>query len=78
MIVLYWLYLSLDYFLTNDLYLVQFAIFLLIYWNVFGFVEKNFTFILAPFPSGLVVYWAWNNILSMGQQWLIKKKLEKK
>jgi YidC/Oxa1 family membrane protein insertase len=29
------------------------------------------TFLLASFPAGLVIYWAWNNILSMAQQWAI-------
>jgi YidC/Oxa1 family membrane protein insertase len=32
-----------------------------------------FTFMLAHFPSGLVIYWAWNNCLSMLQQWLIMR-----
>lgn len=29
------------------------------------------TYLLAQFPAGLVIYWAWSNILGMGQQWLI-------
>jgi membrane protein insertase Oxa1/YidC/SpoIIIJ len=33
-----------------------------------------FTVMLASFPAGLVIYWAWNNVLSVGQQWLIMKK----
>ena len=33
-----------------------------------------FTFILASFPSGLVIYWAWNNTLSIAQQWVIMKR----
>jgi YidC/Oxa1 family membrane protein insertase len=33
-----------------------------------------FTFILANFPSGLVIYWAWNNTLSIAQQWVIMKR----
>ena len=33
-----------------------------------------FTFVLAQFPAGLVIYWTWNNILSMAQQWLIYKR----
>ncbi|MBT5416288.1 MAG: membrane protein insertase YidC [Rhodospirillaceae bacterium] len=33
-----------------------------------------FTFILASFPAGLVVYWAWNNTLSIAQQWVIMKR----
>jgi YidC/Oxa1 family membrane protein insertase len=27
-----------------------------------------FTFMLAAFPAGLVIYWAWNNVLSILQQ----------
>jgi len=27
-----------------------------------------FTFMLAKFPAGLVIYWAWNNVLSIAQQ----------
>jgi YidC/Oxa1 family membrane protein insertase len=27
-----------------------------------------FTFMLASFSAGLVIYWAWNNILSVAQQ----------
>jgi len=45
--------------------------------KIFKFLPIFFTFILAPFPSGLVIYWAFNNVLSMGQQILIKKRLEK-
>ena len=33
-----------------------------------------FTFLLAAFPAGLVIYWAWNNVLSLAQQWLIMKR----
>ena len=33
-----------------------------------------FTFLLATFPAGLVIYWAWNNMLSIAQQWYINKK----
>ncbi len=34
-----------------------------------------FTFVLAPFSAGLVIYWTWNNILSIIQQTLIMKRL---
>jgi YidC/Oxa1 family membrane protein insertase len=34
-----------------------------------------FTFFLAQFPAGLVIYWAWNNILSIGQQWVIMRRM---
>jgi YidC/Oxa1 family membrane protein insertase len=30
-----------------------------------------FTYMLAAFPAGLVIYWAWNNLLSIAQQWAI-------
>jgi hypothetical protein len=33
-----------------------------------------FTFMLASFPSGLVIYWAWNNVLSLLQQYYIMQK----
>jgi YidC/Oxa1 family membrane protein insertase len=33
-----------------------------------------FTFVLAQFPAGLVIYWTWNNLLSMAQQWMIYKR----
>jgi YidC/Oxa1 family membrane protein insertase len=35
-----------------------------------------FTFLLATFPAGLVIYWTWNNLLSMAQQWFIMKRVE--
>ena len=34
-----------------------------------------FTFVLAPFSAGLVIYWTWNNILSILQQAVIMKRL---
>jgi YidC/Oxa1 family membrane protein insertase len=34
-----------------------------------------FTFFFAFFPSGLVLYWVVNNILSIAQQWVITKKI---
>ncbi len=30
-----------------------------------------FTFMLGQFPAGLVIYWSWNNLLSIAQQWVI-------
>jgi YidC/Oxa1 family membrane protein insertase len=42
--------------------------------KVFAWMPVIFTVMLASFPAGLVIYWAWNNILSIGQQWLIMKK----
>ena len=33
-----------------------------------------FTFLLAGFPAGLVIYWAWNNSLSVLQQSVIMSR----
>jgi YidC/Oxa1 family membrane protein insertase len=33
-----------------------------------------FTFMMAGFPAGLVLYWAWNNLLSIIQQGVIMKR----
>jgi len=33
-----------------------------------------FTFMLAQFPAGLVIYWSWNNLLSIAQQWAIMRR----
>lgn len=43
--------------------------------KVFMFMPIFFTFLLAPFPAGLVIYWAWNNSLSIAQQWTIMKRM---
>lgn len=42
--------------------------------KVMAMLPIIFTFILAGFPSGLVIYWTWNNILSIGQQWFIMRR----
>jgi YidC/Oxa1 family membrane protein insertase len=41
--------------------------------KIFQFMPIIFTFMLARFPAGLVIYWSWNNLLSIGQQWLIMR-----
>ena len=41
---------------------------------IFTWMPLVFTFMLASFPAGLVIYWAWNNTLSVTQQALIMKK----
>ena len=43
--------------------------------KVFQFMPIFFTFLLATFPAGLVIYWTWNNLLSMAQQWYIMKRV---
>ena len=30
-----------------------------------------FTFMLASFPAGLVIYWTWSNLLGILQQWAL-------
>jgi len=42
--------------------------------KIFMFFPIFLTVILAPFPSGLVVYWTINNILTMAQQVVIMKR----
>ncbi len=42
--------------------------------QVFNYMPLIFTFMLAHFPAGLVLYWTWNNILSFTQQALIMKR----
>ena len=42
--------------------------------KIFAFFPIFLTVILASFPSGLVVYWTVNNILTIAQQWVIMKK----
>jgi YidC/Oxa1 family membrane protein insertase len=41
---------------------------------IFDWMPVLFTFMLASFPAGLVIYWAWNNALSVSQQAVIMRK----
>ena len=41
---------------------------------IFAWMPLVFTFMLASFPAGLVIYWAWNNSLSVLQQYLIMRQ----
>ncbi len=34
-----------------------------------------FVFLFATFPAGLVIYWTWNNVLSIAQQWVIMRRM---
>ena len=45
--------------------------------KLFQLMPIMFTFLLANFAAGLVIYWAWNNVLSMAQQWVIMRQAEK-
>jgi YidC/Oxa1 family membrane protein insertase len=38
------------------------------------FLPIIFTFLFLNFPSGLVIYWLFNNILSIGQQYYVNKQ----
>ncbi|HEY5226380.1 MAG TPA: membrane protein insertase YidC [Methylovirgula sp.] len=42
--------------------------------QMFTWMPVIFTFMLGTFPSGLVIYWTWNNILSVSQQALIMRR----
>ena len=41
---------------------------------IFNWMPVLFTFLLASFPAGLVIYWTWNNALSMAQQYYIMRR----
>tara|TARA_Y100000590_G_scaffold469762_1_gene659608 strand:- start:2539 stop:4272 length:1734 start_codon:yes stop_codon:yes gene_type:complete len=43
--------------------------------RIFAILPFVFTFILAGFAAGLVLYWTVNNILSIAQQWVIQRKI---
>jgi YidC/Oxa1 family membrane protein insertase len=42
--------------------------------QIFSWMPVMFTFLLASFPAGLVIYWAWSNTLSLAQQYFIMKR----
>jgi YidC/Oxa1 family membrane protein insertase len=42
--------------------------------KIFTWMPIVFTFMLAPFAAGLVIYWTWNNLLSIIQQYVIMKR----
>ncbi|MCR4665917.1 MAG: membrane protein insertase YidC [Desulfovibrio sp.] len=46
--------------------------------KIMMFLPIIFTFLFLGFPSGLVIYWLVNNILSIFQQWLMMRKTTKK
>ena len=43
--------------------------------KIFMIMPVIFTIMLAPFPAGLVIYWSWNNLLSIAQQFLIMRRM---
>ncbi|HYC67127.1 membrane protein insertase YidC [Brevundimonas sp.] len=44
--------------------------------RIFQFMPIVFTFIMATFPAGLLIYWAWSNILTVVQQYVIMHRLK--
>jgi len=46
--------------------------------KIMGMLPLIFTFVMAQFSAGLVLYWTWNNILTIGQQWLIMRRENKR
>jgi len=46
--------------------------------KIFKFLPLIFTFMMATFPAGLVLYWTTNNILSIAQQWFINRVMAAK
>jgi YidC/Oxa1 family membrane protein insertase len=42
--------------------------------SLFNWMPVMFTFMLGTFPVGLVIYWAWSNLLSIIQQSIIMKR----
>ena len=42
--------------------------------KMFMILPVVFTVMLAPFAAGLVIYWSWNNLLSIAQQWVIMRR----
>ena len=42
--------------------------------RIFQFMPIIFTFMLSSFPAGLVIYWSWNNTLTILQQWTIMRR----
>ena len=42
--------------------------------RLFQFMPLIFMFMLGRFPAGLVIYWSWNNTLTIAQQWLIMRQ----
>ncbi len=43
--------------------------------KVMLFLPLMFIFLFATFAAGLVIYWTWNNILSIAQQWVIMRRM---
>jgi YidC/Oxa1 family membrane protein insertase len=42
--------------------------------QMFAYMPLIFTFMFATFPSGLVIYYTWNNLLSVAQQYVMMRR----
>jgi len=44
--------------------------------KIFQFMPLIFTFIMAPFAVGLLIYWTWSNVLTLLQQYVIMRRFK--
>ncbi|WP_374573480.1 membrane protein insertase YidC [Phenylobacterium sp.] len=44
--------------------------------RIFQLMPVMFTFIMAPFAAGLLIYWTWNNVLTIAQQYVIMRRFK--
>ena len=44
--------------------------------RIFQLMPILFTFIMAPFAAGLLIYWTWNNVLTIIQQYIIMRRFQ--
>ncbi|RAK57813.1 membrane protein insertase YidC [Phenylobacterium deserti] len=44
--------------------------------RIFQFMPVIFTFIMAPFAIGLLIYWTWTNVLSILQQYVLMRRFK--
>ena len=44
--------------------------------KIFQFMPIMFTFIMAPFAVGLLIYWTWSNVLTILQQYVIMRRFK--
>ncbi|MGD0190223.1 MAG: membrane protein insertase YidC [Rhizomicrobium sp.] len=42
--------------------------------KMFAYMPLIFTFLMAGLPSGLIIYWTWNNLLSVTQQYIMMRR----
>jgi len=42
--------------------------------QIFAFLPIVFTIVMAPFPAALIIYWSWNNVTTIIQQYIIMRR----